>query len=77
VHAPFEDKSGGVKDSFYEEIGRVFDRFPRYDMIILLGNISEKAGREDIFKTTMGKESLHEICNDNRVRVVNFAQLKT
>jgi hypothetical protein len=28
VHAPWEDKSYDVKDSFYEELGRVFIRFP-------------------------------------------------
>jgi hypothetical protein len=29
VHAPCEDKEDDVKDSFYQEIGRVFDQFPR------------------------------------------------
>jgi hypothetical protein len=28
VHAPCEDKSDSVKDSVYEELGRVFDQFP-------------------------------------------------
>jgi hypothetical protein len=37
VHAPCEDKIDDVKDIFYEELGRVFDQFPRYDMKILLG----------------------------------------
>jgi hypothetical protein len=32
-----------------------------------------KVGREDIFKPTIGNESLHEISNDNGVRLVNFA----
>jgi hypothetical protein len=32
-----------------------------------------KVSREDIFKPTIGNESLHEINNDNRVRLVNFA----
>jgi hypothetical protein len=32
LHAPCEDKSDDVKDSFYEEVGYVFDQFPRYDM---------------------------------------------
>jgi hypothetical protein len=27
VHAPTEDKSGEIKDSFYEEVERVFDQF--------------------------------------------------
>jgi hypothetical protein len=32
MHAPCEDTSNNIKDSFYEELGRVFDQFPRYDM---------------------------------------------
>jgi hypothetical protein len=28
VHAPTEDKTDDVKDSFYEELERVFDKFP-------------------------------------------------
>jgi hypothetical protein len=31
---------------------------------------------EDIFKLTIGNESLHEISNDNGVRLVNFATSK-
>jgi hypothetical protein len=33
-------------------------------------------GREDIFKPTIGNESLHETSNDNGVRVLNFATSK-
>jgi hypothetical protein len=29
VHAPTEDKTDGVKDSFYEELERIFDKFPK------------------------------------------------
>jgi endonuclease/exonuclease/phosphatase family metal-dependent hydrolase len=46
VHAPYEDKGDDEKGSFYEELGRVFDQFPRYDMKIILGDFSEKVGRE-------------------------------
>jgi hypothetical protein len=76
VHAPCEDKGDDVKDSFYEEPGRVFDQFPRYDMKILLGDFSAKVGRENIFKPTIGNESLHEISNDSGVRIVNSATSK-
>jgi hypothetical protein len=31
----------------------------------LLGDFNAKVGREDIFKPTIGNESLHEISNDN------------
>jgi hypothetical protein len=43
---------------------------------ILLGDFNAKVGREDIFKPTIGNESLDEIGNDNGVRVVNFATSK-
>jgi hypothetical protein len=76
VHAPCEDKGDDVKDSFCEELGRVVDQFPRYDMKILLDDFNAKVGRENIFKPTIGNESLHEISNDNGVRVVNFATSK-
>jgi hypothetical protein len=58
---------------FYEELEHVFDKVPKYHMKILLGGFNAKVGREDIFKPTLGNESLHEISNDNGVRVVNFA----
>jgi hypothetical protein len=45
-------------------------------MKMLLGDFSAKVGREDIFKPIIGNESLHEISNDNGVRVVDFARSK-
>jgi hypothetical protein len=45
-------------------------------MKILLRDFNAKVGREDIFKPTIGNESLHEISNDNGVRLVTFATSK-
>jgi endonuclease/exonuclease/phosphatase family metal-dependent hydrolase len=74
-HARTEDKTDDVKDSFYEELERIFDKFPKYHMKILLGDFNAKVGREDILKP-IWNESLHEISNGNGVRVVNFATSK-
>jgi hypothetical protein len=74
IHAPTEDKTDDVKDSFYEEFECVFDKFPKYHMKILLGAFNAKVGKEDIFKPTTGNESLHKISNG--VRLVNFATSK-
>jgi exonuclease III len=57
VYAPIEDKTVDVKDSFYEELERVFDKFSKCHMKILLGDFSAKVGRKDIFKPTIGNES--------------------
>jgi hypothetical protein len=77
IHAPTEDKTDDVKDSFYEKLESVFDKFPKYHMKSLLGDFNAKADREDIFKPTIGNRRLHEISNDNGVRLVNFATSKT
>jgi hypothetical protein len=77
VHAPCVVTSDDVKDGFYEELGRVFDQFPRYDMKILFGDFNAKVGKEDIFKPTIGNESSHEISNDNGVRVLTLPHLRT
>ena len=45
-------------------------------MKILLGDFNAKVGSENIFKPTVGKESLHQDSNDNGVRIVNFATSK-
>jgi hypothetical protein len=74
VHAPCEDKGDNVKQDFFEELGGVFDQFPKYNMKILLSDFSAKVGRENIFKPTVGNESIEETSNDNGV--VNFAHLK-
>jgi hypothetical protein len=65
-----------MKDRLYEELEHVFDKFPKYHMKMLLGDFNVKVGRERVFKPTIGHESLHEISDDNGVRVVNFATVK-
>jgi hypothetical protein len=76
VHVPREDKVDDVKDSFYEELERLFGKFPKYYLKILLGDFIAKVGREYIFRPTIGNESLHEISNDNEVRLVYFVTSK-
>jgi hypothetical protein len=42
VHAPTKDKIDDMKDSFYEELEPVFNKFPKYHMKIFLGNFLRK-----------------------------------
>jgi hypothetical protein len=67
-----EDKTDDVKSSFYEKLELVFDKFPKYHMRILLGDFNTKVGKEP----TLWNDSLHEISNDNEVRLVNVATSK-
>jgi hypothetical protein len=65
-----------IKDRFCEELEQVFDKFRKHPMKILLGDFNAKVGKENIFKPTIGNESLNEISNDNGIRIVNFDTLK-
>ncbi|PSN35187.1 hypothetical protein C0J52_22574 [Blattella germanica] len=76
VYGPTEASDDTIKDEFFEELESVFDRLSRYHMKIVLGDFNAKVGREDIFRPTIGKFSLHEDSNDNGVRLVTFATSK-
>jgi hypothetical protein len=45
-------------------------------MKIFLRDLNAKVGTDDIFKPTAGNKGLHEISNDNGVRVVKFSTSK-
>jgi hypothetical protein len=75
IHAPAEDKID-VKDSFYEELEGVFNKFSKHHSKIVLGDFNAKVGRENILKPKIGNASLQEINNDNGVRVLKFATFK-
>jgi branched-subunit amino acid transport protein AzlD len=44
VHAPTQNKTDDMKNSFYEELGRVFDQFPKHHTKMLLGDFNAKLG---------------------------------
>jgi len=45
-------------------------------MKIPFGDFNEILRRDDIFKLTIGNDSLHQNSNDNGVRIINFALQK-
>jgi hypothetical protein len=58
VHAPAEDKIDNVKDGIYEELERVFDKFPKQNMNILKRDFNAKVSRKNIFKPIIWNESI-------------------
>ena len=41
---------------------------PRHDNKIVMGDLNAKVGREDRYRRIVGKDSLHERCNNNGER---------
>jgi hypothetical protein len=54
VHAPTEDKTDDVKDSYYEELERECEKFPKHHMNISLGDFNARVGREHILNRQLG-----------------------
>jgi hypothetical protein len=54
VQTQTEDKTDDVKDSFYEELEHVFDKFPKYQMKILLGDFNAKVAERTFLNRQLG-----------------------
>jgi hypothetical protein len=61
VHVTTRNNIGDVKNSLYSELDHAFCNFLKHHMEISLGEFSAKVGRQDILKSTIGNDCLHEI----------------
>ena len=73
VHAPTEEKMEGEKDKFYDDLQRTFERVPKHDAVLILGDLNAKIGKEKAYENVTGKHMLHEISSQNGELVCNFA----
>jgi len=72
-YAPNEDKSEEIKNAFYEELDKIYDTLPTGKPKIILGYFNAKIGKEEVYRPTIGKDSLHNDTNDNGNKLVTFA----
>ncbi|KAL0271865.1 UNVERIFIED_CONTAM: hypothetical protein PYX00_008828 [Menopon gallinae] len=73
AYAPTEDKEEDIKEEFYELLEHTYDNLPTHCVRIVIGDMNAQIGKENHFRPTIGPDSLHETCNDNGNRLVNFA----
>jgi exonuclease III len=73
VYAPTEDTEDEIVDEFYEALQSVCDEIPKRDAIITLGDFNAKLGKEQTYKDIIGRHSLHEVTNNNGLRLVQYA----
>jgi exonuclease III len=76
VHAPTEEKAEHEKDTFYQDLDRTVDSLPSNDVKLVLGDFNVKVGMEAEHHWTVGPDSLHNISNDNGVRLIDFSMSK-
>jgi len=77
VHAPTEVSTNNDKDAFYEDLDRIYDKPPGNVIKIILSDLNAMCGKETQFQPTIGKESMHNISNDNGMRIISFASTKS
>jgi hypothetical protein len=72
VHAPTNEKTEETKEEFYNLLEQTIYQIPSSNIQIILGDFNGKAGKESIYKPTIGNESLHNETNDNGMKMIQF-----
>lgn len=73
VYAPTDGATDQEKEAFYEKIEEACETIPKHDTLIILGDLNAKIGKEDFLKDVAGKHTIHDVTNDNGIRLCNFA----
>jgi len=76
VHAPTNEKTEETKEKFYNLLEQTISQIASSDIRIVLGDFNAKVGKENVYKPTIGNESLHNETNDNGMKMIQFALSK-
>jgi hypothetical protein len=71
IHSPTEEKEKTGKNSFYDKLDRVYQKAPAHYIKIIMGDMNAKVGK-DLRALNAGEHSLHEVSNDNGMRLIDF-----
>lgn len=59
VYATTEDKINEDKDQVYEDLQIVVDKVPKCDIVIILGHLNAKLGKEWVYSNLRGKHTCY------------------
>nr|CAH7756411.1 unnamed protein product [Callosobruchus chinensis] len=48
IHAPSKNKDIEEKIKFYEQVQNILEKFPRYDVKLVVGDMNARVGKEEI-----------------------------
>jgi hypothetical protein len=74
VHAPIEDKEDYENDYFYDNLEKVYDECPKFDIKICLGDINAKVGKKEDAMLGIDQKSLHADRNNNEKLLISSAE---
>ena len=73
TYSPTEDSPDATKDEYYDQLSQECEKACKYDILILLGDLNAKIGRENFMAAVAGKHTLHEVTNENGKRLGQLA----
>jgi hypothetical protein len=73
AHAPPEEKYATEKDTFYDMLEKEYEKCPKHDIKIILGDFNAKIGQEEKLTPVTGMNSLHKESNDNGMILISYA----
>jgi len=72
VYAPTEDTEDEIVNEFYKTFQSVCDELPKHYAVITLGDFNARRDKEQIYRDTIGRHSLHETTSNNGFRLVQY-----
>jgi exonuclease III len=73
MHAQTKDKDVRVKEQFYDDLQRMHENTVKHEVVIILGGLNAKIGKEQAHSQVSGVHTLHDFSNQNDEMVCNFA----
>lgn len=75
IYAPTENAEEEEKTKMYDKIEETIQDIPKQDTIIIMGDFNAQIGKEDYNNEVAGKETIHEVTNNNGSRLCNLAAM--
>ena len=58
---------------FYDDLQRTYDKTSKHDIVMILGALNAKIGKEKAYENVAGKHTLHDVSNQNGEMICNSA----
>ena len=76
VHSPHLGSIDDDKDEFYAQLELEYDRCPRHDIKIVIGDLNAQVGQKVEYRPVIGRFGAHRQTNENGLRLIDFATSK-
>ena len=76
VHSPHLGSTDDDKDEFYAQLESEYDRCPKHDVKIIIGDYNARVGQEVEYRPVIGRFSAHQLTNANGLKLIDFATSK-